>query len=108
MEQEREIDSLRYPCPVKLLVAIESRFVKAYDDRLHDTLLYLLYGRGSILLGLVNPVHKRALTDLQAEHLPEEVLNTPVRQEHHYTKVDDQRLDSGIINYGIGAALAGS
>ena len=108
MEQEREIDSLRYPCPVELLITIESGFIKAYNGRLHDALLYLLYGGCGILLGLVNPVHKRALTDVQTEHFLEEILYTTVGQEHHNAQIDNQRLDGGVIYHGIGAALAGS
>ena len=108
MKKEREIDGLCNPCPVKLLVAVESRFIKAYDCRLHDAFLYLLYHRCGVLLGLVNPIYKRALADFQTEHLREEALYTTVRQEHHHAQIDHQRLDGGIIYHGIGAALAGS
>ena len=63
MEEQCKIDRLRNPRPVKLLVAVEAGLVEAYHDGFHDTFLYLPYGRGGILLGLINPVHKGTLTD---------------------------------------------
>ena len=61
---------------MKLPIAVEIGHVKADNGRLHDAFTYLIYGRGGVLSGLVDPVYKRALDDLQAKHFFEEVLYT--------------------------------